>query len=141
MNAWGNLLGMRIAKVYISEGEQEIAFVPHYGEPLLIGTDADCCSETWFADIVGLSNLIIDKHVYSNEVRGVEILDLPEPEDGRTRQEEDKAYGLKITTCKGLCDIVYRNSSNGYYGGDVYLIDNKKFEDFTWREITEDWSA
>jgi len=97
-------------------------------------TDADCCSETWFADITGVDALL--GVVVKDAVR----IDLDEPKDGRTRQEEDQAYGVKITTERGVCDIVYRNSSNGYYGGGCSLaVDYNGATNV--REITDDWSA
>jgi hypothetical protein len=77
-------------------------------------TEGDYCSESWFADLVGVHNVI------GREVISVETIPLPEwvnVEDGRTRQEYDEAYGLRISTDGGTCDVIYRNSSNGYYGG------------------------
>lgn len=41
--------------------------------------------------------------------------------DGNSRQEFDSFYGYQLTTNKGHCTISYRNSSNGYYGGNLYL--------------------
>ena len=40
-------------------------------------------------------------------------------DDGRRRQEVDEAYGYTLTTSKGYCDIIFRNPSNGYYGGGI----------------------
>ena len=52
----------------------------------------------------------------------------------------DSFYGVKIVTDKGRAEIVYRNSSNGYYGGAADYVDNfTRPIDLT--EITEDWQA
>jgi hypothetical protein len=104
------LIGREIQAIYVERGEQRIVFETNIG-PLAYETEGDCCSETWFADIMGVDALL-DGSVYT-----VEDVDLPDPDDGRSRQEEDSAYGVRITTDRGVGDIVYRNSSNGYYGG------------------------
>lgn len=40
-----------------------------------------------------------------------------DPLDGLGRQDSDAVYGVGILTSKGAGEIVYRNSSHGYYGG------------------------
>ena len=54
-------------------------------------------------------------------------LDLP----GSVRNDEEfyclEVYGLKITTDKGDLVIDYRNSSNGYYGGNLSWPDDGYF--------------
>lgn len=101
-----------------------------------IETEADCCSETWFADVLNPEAL---SYAY---IIGVEILDLPNPEDSRTRQESDSAYGFTLKTNKGVCTIIYRNSSNGYYCGDIRAVSYVEAPlpaELT--HITTDWSA
>lgn len=73
----------------------------------------DCCSESWFSDIKGFASIV------GKAVDGIEELDLSDYdcEDGRGRQESDTAYGLTIVAGDGRCDVIYRCSSNGYYGG------------------------
>lgn len=137
MNCWGNLLGLIVEHISVSEGEDYLLFETGYqGKNLvLFHLDGDCCSETWFADIVGVENLL------GEIVMGVEILDLPPPEDERTRQDVDEAYGVKLKTRKGYVDIVYRNSSNGYYGGEAYLVQPGEAKMRKFNPITEDWTA
>ena len=98
-------------------------------------TEADCCSVTWFADIIGVCNLL------GATVTTVEDVDIDNVDDSRSRQETDKFYGLKITTDKGYADIIYRNSSNGYYGGSCCWLKNFKLPIDNLFEISEDWSA
>jgi hypothetical protein len=96
-------------------------------------TEADCCSETWWADVTGFDALV------GGTVLSAEEIALPEPEDDRGRQEYDQAYGLKVTTNKGVCDMVYRNSSNGYYGGSAYRADD--LPNGPLAKIEGDWQA
>lgn len=94
----------------------------------------DCCSETWFAYIINVKALI------NATVKRVENLELPNYnlDDGRCRQNEDVAYGIRLTTNKGETDIIYHNSSNSYYGGSVEFIGRIPT---SLTPITDDWSA
>lgn len=76
--------------------------------------EGDCCSVSWFADIIGVE-----------KVQGTRIKEIREPDlsnyntdDGRCRQESESVYGYDLVSEDGgICTIVFRNSSNGYYGG------------------------
>lgn len=129
------LIGKTIRKVFVESDQNAMIFDTSDGL-LRFATYGDCCSETWFSDIYNFDALL-------GTVASVEDLELPDynVNDGRGRQEEDSAYGLKITTNKGDAKIVYRNSSNGYYGGscdrgvDIAALTEDAIE------ITSDWSA
>ena len=136
------LLLDRIKEVWFKDGEEEILFVGatnayHYQA---IG---DCCSESWFADVIGLDALL------AGPVLIVRTIEMPDynVSDGRGRQQEDQAYGVELVTTGGVCTIVYRNSSNGYYGGKCEFVDEHTiqasrvltFED--WRRLTEDYNG
>lgn len=131
------LLGRQILGTFINTDQSLLWFETSHG-PLAYRAGGDCCSETWFADITGADWL------KGGVVRRVEKLELPDynVNDGRTRQEEDSAYGQLIETDKGTATIVYRNSSNGCYGGWLSgpLVQIPRPDDL--REITEhDWRA
>jgi hypothetical protein len=97
--------------------------------------DGDCCSESWFADITGVHNLL------GWEILSIHEVEMPAVVDGRTRQEVDRVYGYRITTDGGLADIVFRNSSNGYYGGDMAESEYVSSLPDGLKEISQDWSA
>lgn len=128
------LIGKKIAGLRINEDQSVLAFDTDQG---VIAYDAlgDCCSETWFADITGVSALLGGTVQTADEVS----MDGYNVEDGRTRQEWDEAYGVKLTTEKGYADIVFRNSSNGYYGGSIELLKRELPESMT--AIEDDWHA
>lgn len=133
------------------EGEKVTALLIgdryEYAESLLVfktdggqvayAAHADCCSESWFADINGIDALIGATVLKAETVS----MDGYNVEDGRTRQEYDEAYGWKLTTDRGYVDIVMRNSSNGYYGGWVDPYDGDLPDDL--RDISDghEWSA
>lgn len=139
MSSMKELVGKRVTRLHVSEGEYFLAFT-HPDDTLTIYEAwGDCCSETWFADITGVQALI-DSVVL--EAEDMEV-DGPE-EDERTRQDYDRHYGVKLKTSKGYVDIVYRNSSNGYYGGYIELCTKPPMrykEEVVFSEITDDWSA
>ena len=106
------LIGKKIISMLVNEDESLLVFETNGG---LVAYEAvgDCCSTTWFADITGIGNAI------GQTVRDVEDVELPDynVDDGRCRDMEDVVYCYRIRTDGGVMDVVFRNSSNGYYGG------------------------
>jgi hypothetical protein len=112
------LIGSTITEVWINGNQKYMRFVNTEGVNFDFMVDGDCCSESWFADIFGFDKLLgfkitlteviyLDENVYNTS-------------DGRGRQDYDKVYGFRIITEGGVAVISFRNSSNGYYGGDCY---------------------
>lgn len=129
------LIGKTIIRIEVSPGEEYIKFTHPDGSYTAYQAYGDCCSETWFADIVGVEALLRANVL---EIREVDLQSY-DCKDDRTRQEYDEFYGVKIKTSKGYSDIIYRNSSNGYYGGSISLYTGKFPNNML--EITSDWSA
>ena len=128
------LIGKKITELRISADQSVLAFYTDQGV-IAYETYGDCCSETWFADITGVSALLGGTVQTADEVS----MDGYNVEDGRTRQDFDEAYGVKLTTDKGYSDIVFRNSSNGCYGGSIGLLRHEMPDGMT--AITDDWHA
>ena len=104
----------------------------------------DCCSETYFSNIWNPQN-ILDEVI--EEVETMELMDGEYP-NRKSRQDVDSVYGIKLIVGKKeylnskCCVILFRNSSNGYYGGEYELTQEipeeaKKKE---WM-INKDWEA
>jgi hypothetical protein len=131
---WINALnGKTIEGIDVSDEERALRFRCADGSVVVWGTSGDCCSESWWADGFQLNAL------RGATVRGASAIEMPEPKDDRTRQEVDEAHGVKVQTDRGVADLVFRNSSNGYYGGWAHLDGDEGYE---WREITgNDWRA
>jgi hypothetical protein len=75
--------------------------------------DADCCSESW---VESISDVSIMHDAAVREIR-TKRLDL-----AGTRQDEDSVDFVSFVTDKGYFDVEFRNSSNGYYGGEMVLV-------------------
>lgn len=131
-----DLVGASVTGLWVDPGEEHLRIVLADGRVLVGETDGDCCSETWWADATGVKQLIGGIVSAAKEIP----MDDYDVNDGRGRQSDDEAYGVRITTNLGVCDLVFRNSSNGYYGGSViwYWADDVPS---TYRSIDEDWRA
>jgi hypothetical protein len=133
------LEGNVINSIWVSEDEHDLILSLENGRSFIASTEGDCCSESWWADIVGVNQIIGSKVIEAGTMPLPEDYNL---EDGRTRDSYDEAYGFKITTERGQCDLIFRNSSNGYYGGwaNCKWEDNPNLDRF--RQIVENnWSA
>lgn len=109
------LEGRIIYHIFVDDGESILALITDVG-PILWQTWGDCCSTTWFADLRDIHRLL------GFQVLAATQFDPPEVDDGRTRQQFDQFYGIRLRTERGLSEIIYRNSSNGYYGGSLELM-------------------
>lgn len=127
------LEGKVVAGLAVSECAAHLRFELQGGAFVCYEALADCCSESWFSDITGVSALL------GQRVRAAERVELPDydTEDGRCLQEVDQAYGYQLQTAKGRVDIVFRNSSNGYYGGELCLREQPPKAAFF--DIEDDW--
>lgn len=127
------LLGKKILKIFVSDNQEILSFDTDKGLVSYKAT-GDCCSESWFADITGVDALL---GATPSEIKYLELGE--DIDDGRSRQDVDQIYGFKITTEKGYADIIFRNSSNGYYGGGLTNYYESLPEGMV--EITDDWQA
>jgi len=132
------LVGKIINEIKIADDKKALLFVTDEGE-VVVKVEGDCCSDSWVEGIE-LPALGFPANVIS-----VVDLDMPDRE-----QDDDYEvvafYGCKISTDKGDIVIDYRNSSNGYYGGNLSWPDDSYFYDGVygqnvseeeWREIEE----
>lgn len=139
MHAMRNLIGRTIMRILLDKEkgvylaiETDLGFLYYYA-------DGDCCSNSWFNDFIGVEALI------GHRVQSIEEVDLPvvKEEDNKVVQ----AYGVKIITDYGRAEIVFRNKSNGYYGGNIEQLAKRPInyysneEAIKWRSIEKDWSA
>lgn len=79
-------------------------------------TDGDCCSESWIEHITLPDDL--------NGAIITEIIEEPtQSYEERPPYEYIQIYQIKFRTNKGeTIALEFRNSSNGYYGGDLVRV-------------------
>jgi len=131
------LLGKKIKKIFIDEDSQTyLQFQTNKGNVNYVGY-GDCCSETYFSDVNRLKNIIGQKVIRVEEAK---LFDEEKVSQQESRQGEDQIYGVRITTNKGTGLIVYRNSSNGYYGGSADYTEEIP-KDIKMIEIKKDWAV
>jgi hypothetical protein len=131
-----SLIDKTIQGIDVGPEEAALRFRIMGGDPVVWETEGDCCSESWWADGFSLNQL---RGARVKEVNTIEMPKLPD-DDQRTRQEYDEVYGIELVTTKGVAKLVFRNSSNGYYGGWCGL--GAADSAGPWKEIEgNDWSA
>ena len=107
-----------ITGIEIAADQKAMRFLVVGGEPIIAKADGDCCSSTW------IEHVELPALGFPATVLSVEDIPLPGSVDDDANYECLAVYGLKISTDKGDIVIDYRNSSNGYYGGDLSWPDD-----------------
>lgn len=111
------LIGKTVEKIFFNE--DNLKFQTQAGN-VVFGTDADCCSSSYFHDFFGVKNLL------GHTITDVKEVDLTagDTTDSRRDDEDTKCYGYQLTTVSEKFGEVtsvfsFRNYSNGYYGGSL----------------------
>ena len=125
------LIGRVVHGLWVADGSTRLIFETDQGD-LAFVAEGDCCSTSWFNDIIGVAAF---EHAL---VRAAETW-TPDPPDNTDGYECLQVYGVKLTTESGYVDILFRNESNGYYGGYLEDTANTSLDGAT--RITRDWSA
>lgn len=109
----------RIIGIEIADDKKAMRFLVEGGDPIVAKADGDCCSSSW------IEHVELPALGFPAKVISVSDIDLP----GASEDDYGSiiVYGLKIITDKGEIVIDYRNSSNGYYGGDLSWPDDDYF--------------
>lgn len=136
------LVGKTITKVFLADDGGAIRFDLGDGTSIMARADGDCCSHTWIEEVQGLDQLLNSPVVSVDDVG-----DMPEKTGNSYNHDEEEMqyYGCKITTEKGYALIDYRNSSNGYYGGNLAWMDDhfyggvygQNISKENWQEVKE----
>jgi uncharacterized protein (TIGR02996 family) len=102
--------------------------------PFAVEAEGDCCSESWFYALRGVASLI------GNKVIGFFEADTSwvDGGDGLGRQKSESVYGVGVLTTGGVFEVVYRNSSNGYHGGNLRALGSPPTEPMD--RVTADWT-
>lgn len=106
------LEGKVILAIKIADDKKAIKFITDE-EDIIAKTDGDCCSDSW------IENIELPINGFPAVVISVEDLELNKSEEDKDNYETVEFYGCKIVTDKGDIILDYRNSSNGYYGGNL----------------------
>jgi hypothetical protein len=113
-----SLVGKKVTKILISEGC--LIFETDQGR-VGFGVDGDCCSYSYFYDITGPQKLLDNGPIVS--ARELDLSHDNHDQDyeyirvyGYEFVSEHPVFGEQTTV------VTFRNSSNGYYGGSMYLL-------------------
>lgn len=108
------LIGKTLTGVKLAKDKEAILFQTTEGD-IVARCDADCCSHTW---VEGIENTIGSFPAVVTAADDIED-GLPETINDHPEHACLQFYGFKVVTDKGVLVIDYRNSSNGYYGGNL----------------------
>lgn len=130
-----DLKGKVILDIYVSDDREDMQFVTTQG-PQFFSVDGDCCSQSYFYEVNSPENIL------GKQVSDVQELDLPDPDDEDSQKGDVVvAYGIRLISVDGLhTDIVFRNDSNGYYGGWC-SASGPPATSKGWHHVTEDWQG
>ena len=93
--ALGALKGCKITGLWKDDDSVRMIFEIDDGERMAFVTEGDCCSVSWFNDVIGFSYLL-------GTVSGVEDIPMTEHPPSDSYNHID-VYGYKITTDLGIC--------------------------------------
>ena len=129
------LVGAKLTGASIDDDAQHWLVLHTDAGDMALEAEGDCCSESWFYEITGLADL------FGHAITGGETTPGVDATDDITRQEYDQIYSLTLEAAgAGRADIVFRNSSNGYYGGWLN-VHNAAPDDVRLVPITGDYKA
>lgn len=124
-----SLIGLTVLEIELddSHGELSLKLKDSHNNIVHVFFEAraGCCSQSWIETLDGKEDII-----------GCEISDIIEhdsigfdwdetykpPHGGINQQRSNVIYNYEIITPKGSCVIDFRNTSNGYYGGYLSLV-------------------
>lgn len=144
--------GRKVTEVFI--GEETLLLRTDRG-PLRFVVWGDCCSHSYFHDLVGVEKLLangpivkIESIPLSSELQHNESCG---PDDGCTDKNHGECvqvYGYGIVTEHPMWGeqttvVAFRNDSNGYYGGwmNLHATDQTSDESTGLTLVTHSWDA
>lgn len=125
------IIGKRISSIKVSDDCLSIS--DSDGKLYSVAVSGDCCSESWWADIYGAEHLIDSVAI---DVLEADLANY-NSDDGRGRQEAESVYGFSVLTDSGVTTFIFRNSSNGYYGG--WMSACRDCSDLDMQEVSSTW--
>lgn len=120
MGGLENIVGKRISGFTITDDKTTLTFNDDAGTSYVYDAEAECCSHSW------IENVEDPEYLIGNLVMKVEEKEIKDYEENG---DFIQIIGYDIYTDKGICKIDFRNSSNGYYGGSLQIINIKQTAD------------
>lgn len=109
-----DFVGKTIKKVFINLDRDKMFWIVD-NKVYEVYAFGDCCSSSWFEHC---DNADVFKNA---KLLAFEDFSQTYPNDDDENYNYIRVNMLKFATTKGRCTIEFRNSSNGYYSGEVEL--------------------
>jgi hypothetical protein len=121
MHGYEKLIGKTIVTVGVDDARELLTFGLQGGEVVQFRTYGDCCSHTWIEHLEVPAGAVPGSTILGVENVGMgskEVLDSEGYADSFLQ-----FYETRFKTIHGDIVVEYRNSSNGYYGGSLDLVE------------------
>lgn len=140
-NELSNLVGKQILQIQINDDYLVITTNEGVLSYMVTG---DCCSQSYFHDFIGVSNILNNTVLGTEEIAVEDITEKQVVKEGDYPSECLQHYGYRIVTDhpkfgEVSAVVSFRNDSNGYYGGSIEEIDGVRLSEEKLTTITEDW--
>lgn len=117
-----NLCDRPLKRVSLSKDKSTVTFSFLEGPDAVFGVEGDCCSHSWIehVEFPGKKSELKDVCIVDVEEVNMDTEEVKDDDDWVT--EHIQTYEARFKTPKGVIVLEYRNSSNGYYGGNIVRI-------------------
>ncbi len=112
--------GKKLVSVYLSHDKETIIFEMD-GGPVVFAVEGECCSHSWIEHLETPIDMF-----------GAKVLDMSQNYVDETdpavleAHESLTVYQTHFHTDRGDIVLEYRNSSNGYYGGYLVVVNGEQ---------------
>jgi len=116
------LIGEIPVDIALSPSKLSLGIACASGKIVVYEATGDCCSHSWFESIYGETQ-VLGSPVTGIRAVNIDLLSVYGMKHNNECEENDSGiisyYAYEIATNQGKCLIDFRNSSNGYYGGQM----------------------
>ena len=115
------MIGLTVLRYRLDTFKTRITFFCEDEIIVHADTFAECCSETWIEEIEDGENLI------NKKIKEINPVDLPD----RSPDQYNEFYSIDfIMHDNSKTRLIFRNESNGYYGGSMFpCVESKEVYD------------
>jgi len=130
------LVGKVITEIRINKSRTVLTFLTNENHIIQYHAEGDCCSKSWIEHVEGVQDFIGKEIESFEEVTACHKIEGMLTSRGKGEMVDVYFYRLKV---KGgwnpVLTIDLRNDSNGYYGGTLeYVGERKEYFDHEWKQ-------
>lgn len=125
------IITLELGSYYDDDPGSYLRFTDKDGYQFIYHADGNSCSSSYINDILNVKDFL------NNPILNILDRDLEDRNKILGDYDHHTFYGVTIQTLWTPLEIVYRNESNGYYGGHLTKVDEVK-SGIRWVVVTDD---